>query len=413
MGIWGNILNFIKAFFSLENYTFKNLALATIVIFCTQYTPIEGYGISTFKVAFMSAMILVFLLNFRLSKAVALLFILFLIKFSTAYFVNGSSFRSSTMMYSLLFFITYATFYNIVWVERAVSLESFIKFLKAFIYTLGAILILQQLFIIVGIKSVPLINLTYVLKRGGLSAYSLSLEPSHFARVLGVLYYAYLKCNEFQQGHSVNIQQIFNPYHRWITLLFAWSMFTMGSGTAFICLGVLSFYFMKGAYFVFAIPICIGVYFTLSYFEVKQFERARISAEATLTGDVDEVRETDGSAASRIEPLLNTIHNLDFNKSETWFGYGIDHSVNARFTRGKRMIGGIEDFGLISYLAGMTFIYTCCIEFFSLGNVMLWTGIGGGTGNIAYQWGLLCLFSFVRYFHHCYKNKVEDFEEVE
>ena len=155
----------------------------------------------------------------------------------------------------------------------------------------------------------PIINLTHVLARAhdysrGIGTYSLSLEPSHFARIMGVLYYAYLKCNEYKQGRAVNVQQIFNSEHRYVTIAYLWAMLTMASGTAFICLGVISLYFMRGAYFVFTIPIVFAVYYALSYYEVKDFERASSVAEATLTGEIQEVREADGSAASRVAPLL-------------------------------------------------------------------------------------------------------------
>ena len=399
------IFQIIGAFFNTENYTLKNLAFYLLVIMCIQYIPLESRaGVSPVKVITMAIIPYFLITQFKLSRAVGIVFIYMIYIIYTAYFLHGNSFRASTVIYMFMFFITYATFYNLIWVEHVFEMDEFLIFIKRFILVLAGVLVLQQAFHIIGIFQFPLINMTQVLHRSVLAGNSLSYEPSTLARTLGVLYYAYLKCHEYKQGHSVNIQQIFNNEHLWVTISFAWSMFTMGSGTAFICLGVLSLYFMKGAYFVFAIPIAIGVYFTLSYFEVQQFKRATSVAEATMTGDVEEVREVDGSASERITPMLNTIHNLNLNESDTWFGHGIDYSVNIARIKGIRMMGEIDDYGVISYILGLFLIFSCAIDFFSLATIMYFMGIGGGISNIAYGWGLLMVFTCLKYFK---RDKIE------
>ena len=408
------IFQIIGALFNYENYTLKNLAFFLIVIMCIQYIPLESRaGVSPIKVATMTIMPLVFITHFKASKAVGIAFIYMIYIMYTAYFLHGSSFRASTVIYSFMFFLTYATFYNLIWVEQVFEMDEFIVFLKRFIYVLAGLLVVQQAFHLIGIRQFALLNMTQVLSRSVMAGNSLSYEPSSLARTLGVLYYAYLKCHEYKQGRPVNIQQIFNKEHLWVSVAFGWSMFTMGSGTAFICLAVLSLYFMKGAYFVFAIPIFIGVYFSLSYFEVKQFERATSVAEATMTGDVNEVTETDGSAAQRIAPMLNTINGLDFNKSDTWFGHGVDYSFNVARLKNIRKVGEIDDYGLIAYILSLTLVFSCAINFFSIATIMFFLGIGGGTGNIAYGWGLLLIFTCVKYFHSKYRRNDDWDEEVE
>lgn len=407
MFILNSLIRIIGGFFSFENYTLKNFILCILIMMLIQYIPLEGYGVSPLKVAIMLIACFVLFTNFRLSKAAILLLLFIAYKFFTAYFINGDSFRSSTFLYSILFVVAYIVLYNGIHVDNVLSLDFFIKFIKIFILVEVTVLVLQQIYQLMGFTTLPIINLTYHLNRG-FGAYALSLEPSHLARVLCAVYYAYLKCCEYKQDHSVTIQQVFNKEHRIVTIAFLWAMFTMSSGTAFICLGVLSLYFMRGVYFIFTIPIFFTVYSALSYFEVREFKRARDVTEATMTGESDRVRETDGSAAARIEPLLNTLHDLDINKAETWFGHGIDYNHKVSLKKGKRKQGTIDDYGLIGYGLGMTFIYICAIEFFSLANVMLLLGIGGGAGNIAYQWGLLMIFTIIRYFHQEYKNADED-----
>ncbi len=406
MFILNSLIRIIVSFFSFENYTLKNFILCVLVMMLIQYMPLEGFGVSPLKVAIMLIACLVLLTNFRLSKAVIILFFFVAYKFFTAYYINGDSFRSSTFLYSILFVVTYIVLYNGIHVDNVLSLDSFIKFLKIFILVEVTVLVLQQICQLLGFHTVPIINLTYHLNRA-FGAYALSLEPSHLARVLCAVYYAYLKCSEYKQEHSITIQQVFNKEHRIVTIAFLWAMFTMSSGTAYICLGVLSFYFMRGAYFVFTIPIIFVVYNALSYYEVRDFERASSVAEATVTGDIQEVQEVDGSAAYRVAPLLYTIQNLDINKRETWLGHGIDYNINMLKKHGVRGIGAIDDFGLIGWGLGMIFTYTCAIEFFSLANIMLWLGLGGGTGNIAYSWGILMIFTCIKYLNQ-HKNEEEE-----
>lgn len=400
------LFQIIGAFFNTENYTLKNFAYYLLVIMCIQYIPLESRaGVSPIKVATMAIIPFIFILRFRLTRAVGIVFIYILYIIYTAYFLHASSFRASTVLYSFMFFITYATFYNLIWVEQVFDMNEFLIFIKRFIYVLVGLLIIQQLFHLIGIRNFPLFNMSQTFQRSILAGNSFSYEPSTLARTLGILYYAYLKCHEYKQGRPVNIQQIFNVEHRWVTIALGWSMLTMGSGTAFICLGILSLYFMKGAYFVFAIPIFVAVYFTLSYFEVRQFERATTVAEATMTGDADEVREVDGSASTRITPVLNTIHNLNLNERDTWFGHGIDYSYKIARSKGIRMMGEIDDYGLISYILSLTLIFSCAINFFSIATIMFFLGVGGGTGNIAYGWGLLMLLTVIKYFHNQYRTK--------
>ena len=382
-------------------FTFKGWATFLFCLYCIRYIPLEtASGPSMVKTAAAAFCVLLFITT-RVSvitKASVICFIYFIYILTSASF-HPESFRWSTILYLASFLITYMVFYELVHVEKVFSLDYFIRLVRGMIFAYFIVLVIQQIMILLGVSSFPLLNFNRFLNIG-LGANSLSGEPSTFARIIGVLFYAYLKCNEYKQRRAVNIQQIFNHEHRYVTFAYLWCMFTMGSGTAFICLGVISLYFMKGAYFVFAIPIFFAVYSILNYYEVRQFKRAAEVVEATTTLDVEEVRETDGSAAVRIAPILNTINNIDLGSGDSWFGHGIDYSYNVARKKGIRMINEIDDYGLVAYGLGLILVFSCSMDFFSLGTIMYFTGIGGGLGNIAYQWGILMIFVCVRYFHH-------------
>jgi len=143
--------------------------------------------------------------------------------------------------------------------------------------------------------------------------------------------------------------------------------------------------------------------FTLNFFEVKQFNRALSTAQATMTGDAQEVREVDGSASARIAPMLNTL-NMDFLERKNWVGEGCDTSLKYRHSN-NRYMGEINDYGLIAFFLGLIFVFSCAIKPLSLGTIMFFAGIGGGTGNIPYAWGLLMLMTCIRYFFETYKTE--------
>jgi hypothetical protein len=64
----------------------------------------------------------------------------------------------------------------------------------------------------------------------------------------------------------------------------------------------------------------------------------------------------------------------------------------------KAKIGNIDQYGLISYIVLLIFVFICCFKVSSLQTLMFFAGVGGGVGNIAYLWGILMLFTVIRYF---------------
>lgn len=393
------ISSFIQNIFYRDNYTLRNFAVFLLVIIGVQYGPLEGLqGVSLVKVAVMAICPLVLITHFVPNRALLLGLIYLSWLFFSGYVLHPESFRLSTLIYSSLFFTMFITFYTIVWNYHVFSLDYFLKLLKTFIYSTVVILLIQQACIILGIHYFPLINLYSFLNRD-LGANSLFNEPSQYARILGVLYYAYLKCNEYYRGEKITIKQVFKGEYRWVTFAFLWAMLTMGSGTAFVCLAILSLYFLHGRYLFIAIPIFLFAGWGMEKIGNNSYNRATAVAQATLTGNAQTVKETDGSASARVAPMLNTL-NLDFSDAQTWIGHGIDWSTRPDIIHSsKRTVGEIGDYGLIAYIIGLIFVFKCSIQFFSLETIMFFLGVGGGTGNIAYFWIILMIFTVIKYFH--------------
>lgn len=406
--IINNVFLFIQALFKPANYTFRNIVIFTIILMCIQYIPIESRaGVSPVKVALMSTMPLVLLAHFRVNKAfiIGTMYIGWI--FFTAAVLHPATFRPSTVLYGSMFVITFIVVYTAVWNYEIFSLDDFQNIIRIFFFVLVGFLLAQQACLLVGIRLMPILNLCQVLGRG-IGANSLTFEPSTLGRLLTIVYFAILKCEEFQKGEKVRITELFNGDLKVISILYIWSILTMGSGTAFVAAGLLSLYFMQGRYMFLSIPVFVGIYFIMVSMDNESFVRAQNASMATLSGNVDEVRENDTSAAIRIAPMLNTLH-ADFTKMDFWLGKGCDGSPKNSVTSGTANLSHIDAYGLISYILELMLVFTCIMRFNSLTTIFFFAGIAGGIGNISYGWGILMILTCVRYFEsHSYEYNYLD-----
>lgn len=392
----------MKIPFKLKDIT-SNRGIATIylVTMCTQFVAIEGYGVSPLKVALMglAPLLLVFKVLY-MTRATIWCSLYMAVVLFCAY--QQDYVRFSTLGYLGMFLITYIVFYNLLYKKHAFDLLYFIRLLRFMILAYVVCLLAQQVCVLIGIRNLPFINLynQYYLAIDKLPTWT--QEPSSSARVLGVLYYAYLRCCEIVEEEKLSLKRIFEPFHRWVTIGYLYTMTTMGSGTAFIVLMIQAMYFVQAKRLWYVVPVFMGLYFTLPLLNIKQLDRAVNVINATLTLDAEVVRETDGSASSRIVPILNTL-NMDLNSSETWFGKGtIRVEDKYRGMSQKAKIGNIDQYGLLSYIVSLILVFSCCMDFMSLPTIMFFAGVGGGVVNMAYPWGILMVFTIVRYFQTKY-----------
>lgn len=387
----------MKLPFKLKDLT-TNRGIATIylVMMCVQLVAIEGYGVSNVKVALMALAPLLFIFRVPyMTKATLWCGLYMAVVLFCAY--QQDYVRFSTIGYLGMFLITYIVYYNLLYKKHAFSLMYFIRLLRIMILAYAICLVAQQAFVLVGIRNFPLINLynQYYLSISKLPVWN--LEPSHVARVLGVMYYAYLKCCEIVEGERLSLARVFEKPHRWITIGFLYTMTTMGSGTAFISLMILAMYFLKRKALWYVVPLFIGLYFTLPLLNIKQLDRAVNVINATLTGDVEQVIDVDGSAASRVAPILNTL-NMDLNSKEVWFGRGTFEKKELAIIRFNNKVGNIDQYGLLSFIVMQICVCVCAFRFVSLSTMFWGVVFGFSFGNIAYTWGCLMIFTTIRYF---------------
>lgn len=383
-----------------------------IVMMVITWLPLEGrVGFGIIKLGCLISGVLVLMIwAFRFSKAM----FMGLIYVGWQLFVSSlhpESFRFGTIGFSIGLVFTYVCFYNLLYEKHVFTIHHFLKLARWVMMAFFIFCVLQQLSLMAGITVNPAINLIQEFDRG-IGCNSLSMEPSTFARTMLVFYYAWLKCTEYLRGEGpLGIKDIFNKDNFWVTTRFLWMMCTMGSGTAFVCLIALSLYFVRKNNWYYMIPLMAVVYFgVLPNIEDEQLERATSTIEATSTLDQETVEANDGSAGSRISPMLNSL-NADFTDFDTWFGHGIDYTVNHNMVI-KQTATLFDDYGLIFYIISLVFNFTCAYRFFSLGCIFMFMGIAGGAGtNIHYTWTLMMVMTCIRYF---YDNRFDlDMSDVE
>lgn len=312
--------------------------------------------------------------------------------------------RFSTLVFLGMHIITFITYYQLLR-KDVFSFLYFKKLLRTLIMFFGIVLIVQQLCMLAGIRTMPLANLNNQVFLSLTKLPSLTLEPSHTARVLAAMALCYWRMYEIEYGRKPMIKLLFSGDMKWPMLLFVWSMLTMGSGTAFIALGILSLYFITKETSFYIIPFIIATYFVSGKMEITQFERANRLVQTTLTGDVTQIQEADGSGATRIIPLVNTLTKTDLSKKETWIGHGTSKVDLLWWKKNNLKLGVIDQYGMIGFIITMFFIYLCVIRrFFSIETLLFVGLLGMSVGNIYYAWGCFILFAGVRYFQEQYEN---------
>lgn len=308
--------------------------------------------------------------------------------------------RFSTIGFSGMYVMGYILVYNLIH-NQSITLTDFSQFLRTMIIAYGVVLILQQLCLLVGLRNFFIINLSNQHFLSLIKLPSLSLEPSHSARILTAMILCYLRCLELtNNGEKPVFKDLFTSQHRWMTILFLWAMFTMGSGTAFIGLGILCFYFIRKRTIVYILPIIALFLVVGQALEIKQLDRALRVSSVVLTGDVKAIQTEDGSAASRIIPIINTL-TIDLTKTESWVGNGVSSHEKA-LTSWKRTtdkIAIVEQYGLVTFIVSLILIYSCMIRYIiSIESLFFIILLGMSLLNVYYYWGIMMMFSIIRYF---------------
>ena len=383
-------------------YEDKVLATIMLVLFNIMFVPIEQGPFSPVKITLMGLCPLIFIAKKPIVTKALVLAAIYWVVCYTMSLLKGEM-RFSTLGFLGMYLILYINYYSFI-VKGTFTLEYFTKVLKYLIIAYAVVLIGQQMCVLVGLRNMPLLNLQNQFFLSITKLPSLTLEPSHSARILTFTMLGYLRCMEIMKGKRITLQELFSPEQRIVTFSFLWSMLMMGSGTAFVGMGVLSFYFITRKTVIYIIPLIIGMFMLGQSMELKQMDRAVALAEAASTGSAEEAMAADGSGATRIIPVMNVFTKTDVTQLETWIGKKSMEKDKHWWMRTDTKI--YDQYGLIAFIISLVFIYSCVIRhFFSIETLLYLILLGFTLGNIYYAWGCLMIMTGVTYFQKiCIEN---------
>ena len=400
--------------FSVKKLTGSRL-LATIYLlaFCINFVPIDGMGVSYFKVALMVLAPLLFFIKVPyVSKGVLWGAAYWGCCLCCAYFYSGLL-RFSSLGYLGLFILAYILYYNLIY-SGAFTVREFILLLKCLIIAFGVTLILQQVCILIGLRNMPLVNLTNQPFLSLTKLPSLTIEPSHTARVLTAAMLVYMQCTAiYNDVKRTSFSRLFDKENRWVTILFLYTMLTMGSGTAFIGLGILSLYFITKENAFYVAPFLAIVLFIGAQLELKEVRRITALSEAVMEGKEGlELNNVEGSGATRIIPILNTLRYTDLDDPATWLGHGSKEVDPREWANMSRKMKIVDQYGLLSLIVSIFFVYGCAIRrFWSIETLIFIVLMGFSLLNIYYIWGILMMFTTVRFFEDAREKGLMAVEE--
>lgn len=384
---------------NIQSYlTTRNIAAFILLMFCIQYIPLESRdGVSYLKLGIAAMCPFIYWIKTPFLSRCTWLLLLYYVLVIFAAITHPASLRWSTVLFLSTFLMTYATFYNLVTINKVFTREYAIKFIRYLIIVYMIVLLLQQCLLVIGIKIFPLFNLVQDLGRG-LGANSLTYEPSSIGVILAFAFLSLLRLHELDYGRKLTINEIFST-EKWATIAFFYTMIGAVSGTAMISLFIVCFYFLSSKQKLYTIPALIILLFLFLNIDYLPLNRARDSMLAFLSLDRQKVMIADRSAATRIIPAINTLTNLDLTTWDGWFGHGVDYGLSKWIFSDRVMIGSIADYGFLSFIVMQIVVYSCMIKrIFSLESV-LWVIIGTMTlANIPLNWGAMMLFTLSRHF---------------
>lgn len=229
--------------------------------------------------------------------------------------------RWSTVLYSCMFCLYFMAFIRVLF-DSTYSNDNLLRILKLLIYAYCIVLIIQQFCVLTGL---PIFNISNYSLKEPWKLNSLMSEPSHSARIIPVLMYLFVCCEEKQKmGEKLSLKESFRN-SKLVWLSFLWCVCTMGSATAFIFMWIVLAKFINLKKILPTIAVCFSVFTAMFYIsENKSVIRARNILAATLTLDEDKILSADGSGGSRVVPTIQATKVIGITSISDLFGHGID-----------------------------------------------------------------------------------------
>lgn len=280
-------------------------------------------SLNLWLVGVMSISPIFILLSLRLLRFSTedMLLIFFLISIILAPLINHpESMRWSTVIYSCMFGFTFIMYKHLL-LRGIFKIEHYLKLLQYIIYWYAIVILIQQFCVLTGL---PIFNVSLYNPDDPWKLNSLTSEPSHSARILGLLMFSYIAIIETITGKKYVFNQESNS-DKWVWFSFLWTMITMKSGLAFLFLTVIFSMILSMRQFLLFLFLLSAGFIIINMFGITEFERTFRLTTAVFSFDIDRIIEADSSGAVRIIPLIILSDLVNLTTVDGWLGHGIDY----------------------------------------------------------------------------------------
>ena len=401
----------------IPNLTKTNLIKfwISIIIISFGTSPAFALDSSNMNILLIGVMLIspiILFISIRSISVEDILLILFILSIIFSPLINHpETMRWSTVIYSCMFIISFITYKHLLY-KDIFRIENFEKLIRYLIYAYTLVLIIQQICVLLGL---PIFNLSNYSPAEPWKLNSLTSEPSHSARIVGLLMYCYIVIKEIMLNRKYNLKNDLKV-DKWIWFSFFWTMITMGSGTAFLFIFLVLSVFLSFRNLIILLLVFIILIGAITFFEITAFDRTWKVFLATLTLDTNKIIAADPSASVRIVPFIIISQLVDFTTFNDWFGYGVDY-VKSIFSTNVR-IGGLPegwtgggmfqvwlDYGLLSFLLFVYFTFSATYLKDSIVSVFFWFLLVFMYGvNSQIVWVTIVLLFTLNYFKQQYKR---------
>lgn len=241
---------------------------------------------------------------------------------------NAPSFRAGTWLMSMGLCFFYAMTVRLM-LAAHMDGEPILRTLRAVVLSYGAVLLLQQLCVLIGVSVFN--NISHYANPWKLNA--LSNEPSHTSVILGIVmfYYALEYRRTTQRGIIACIGE-----HPWVWVAYVWCLLTPANVTALIALPVSLIPWITRRNVWWAAGLVVGITAALGVMtstqEQNPVRRLKAFIGASATADTDEITRADISGASRALPVISCARDLNPSEPEFWTGHGTDADIRLAST---------------------------------------------------------------------------------
>lgn len=302
----------------------------------------------------------VFLYSMKLGKRGLWLLFLIITMIFCPLLMHPETMRWSTVFYGILYCLFFMV-YEVTLKDSSVTKTDYLRLLKYLLYAYFIVLVIQQFCVLFGL---PIFNGSNYVPYEKWKLNSLTSEPSHSAKLMGLLMYCYNVIYFLQKGEKVSFKEAFYE-NKSVWLAFGWCMITMVSASAilFLLIVLLQFVNKRVLLYVFCF-LSLGI--TIAYhYNFKPIVRVTNIVIASSSLDEHKILEADHSGSLRILPAIQCIKQIDLNTWDGWFGKGVDYMSTIMY---KNIIGvpkGYTSGGLFAFAVEYGFLPFIIMAIFS------------------------------------------------